>query len=612
MSRSALFPWPVAASFDVMAMRQERVLRALRCSAPDVRTAGSALLPAKRIAMDFRTGQGKDAASSVSQRPGVMSAKRFVVASLLAIVVAADASAHDPIHDHTAMERLGSVSFATSCNAAAQPRFDRAVALMHSFQFGPAIEGYRAVLEADPSCAIAYWGIALSSWSNPFAGFKSPAQLRQGLDAIDAGRALKAKTPRERAYLEAVAHLYVDADRLDQDARTLAYEQAMARLAAAYPKDTEARIFYALALAAAADPTDKTYAKQLKAGAILETLFAKYPDHPGLAHYIIHAYDEPALASRAAAAAKRYGAIAPSTPHALHMPSHTFTRIGDWQASIDTNLASAASARAAGQPADELHASDYMIYGYLQTGQDRAAGQLAEASAQVFARFDPAKANGAAPASAAYYARAAIPARYALERRDWAQAAKLDPVPSRFPYADSITYFARGLGAAHLHDGAGALAAIASLDQLHATLAKQGEDYWAEQTDIQRREVAALLALQEGHVADALAGMRQAADLEDKTQLASVTPGPLAPAREMLGEMLLAHGQPADALTAFEASLVQEPNRFWSLYGAAASARQAGEGAKAHAYFQKLLAVAQRADRPERPQLIEARQQARQ
>jgi len=539
-----------------------------------------------------------------------MNAIRFLAAFFLAALAAADASGHEAMHDHAAMERLGRVHFQTSCKAAAQPQFDRAVALMHSFQFGPAIAGYRAVLEADPSCAIAYWGIALSSWSNPFAGFKSPAQLQQGLQAVNAGRALQARTPRERAYLEAVAHLYVDADRLDQDARSLAYEQAMERLAADYPKDTEARIFYALALAAAADPADKTYAKQLKAGAILERLFARYPDHPGLAHYIIHAYDEPALASRAAEAAKRYGAIAPSTPHALHMPSHTFTRIGDWQASIDTNLGSAASARAAGQPADELHASDYMIYAYLQTGQDKAAAQLADASAQVFARFDPAKANGAAPASAAYFARAAIPARYALERRDWAQAAKLEPVPSRFPYADSITYFARGLGAAHLNDDTGVRAAIASLDQLHATLAKQGEDYWAGQTDIQRREVAAVLALQQGHVADALAGMRQAADLEDKTQLASVTPGPLAPAREMLGEMLLAQGQPADALTAFETSLVQEPNRFWSLYGAAAAAKQAGDDAKAHAYFQKLLAVAQRADRPERAQLIEARQEA--
>ncbi|WP_379654033.1 tetratricopeptide repeat protein [Pseudoxanthomonas sp. UC19_8] len=543
-----------------------------------------------------------------------MSTRFLIAAFLLAWQGAADASAQAVPHDHAAMEhaameRLGKVSFQTSCNTAAQPLFDRAVALMHSFQFGPAIEGYRSVLEADPSCAIAYWGIALSSWSNPFAGFKSPAQLDQGLKAVDAGRRLKAKTQREQAYIEAVAHLYVNADRLDQPARTLAYEQAMEQLAADYPQDTEARIFYALALAAAADPADKTYAKQLKAGAILETLFAQYPDHPGLAHYIIHAYDEPALASRAAEAAKRYGAIAPSTPHALHMPSHTFTRIGDWQASIDTNLASAASARAAGQPADELHASDYMIYAYLQTGQDRAAAQLADASAQVFLRFDPAKANGAAPASAAYFARAAIPARYALERGDWAQAAKLEPVPSRFPYADSITYFARGLGAAHLKNAAGTRAAIGSLDQIHDRLAAQGEDYWAQQTDIQRREVAAILSLEEGHVPEALAGMRAAADLEGKTQLASVTPGPLAPAREMLGQMLLTQGQSADALQAFEASLMQEPNRFWSLYGAAEAARRTGDSVKAHAYFQKLLAQAPNADQPERPQLIQARQQ---
>ncbi len=383
----------------------------------------------------------------------------------------------------------------------------------------------------------------------------------------------------------------------------------MERLAAAYPDDIEARIFYALSLAAAADPADKTYARQLKAGAILEALFAKYPDHPGLAHYIIHAYDEPALASRAAEAAKRYGAIAPSTPHALHMPSHTFTRIGDWQASIDTNLASAAAARAAGQPADELHASDYMIYAYLQIGQDKAAGQLVEAPVQVFSRFDPAKANGAAPASAAYYAHAAIPARYALERRNWASAAKLEPTPSRFPDADSITYFARGLGAAHLNDGVGAREAIASLDKIHDTLARQGEDYWPQQTDIQRREVTTLLALGQGqgHVAEALAGMRAAADIEDKTQLASVTPGPLAPAREMLGEMLLEHGRPAEALAAFEASLIQEPNRFWSLYGAAEAAKRAGDLGKSRAYFQPLVIIASHADQPERPQLVEAR-----
>ncbi len=539
-----------------------------------------------------------------------MSARILLAAALLAALGTTEARAQAPMHDHAAMERLGSVSFETSCNAAAQPRFDRAVALMHSFQFGPAIDGYQSALEADPGCAIAYWGIALSRWSNPFAGFKSPAQLEQGLKAVEAGRAVGAKTPRERAYIEAVAKLYTDTATLDQSARALAYEQAMERVAVDYPQDTEAQIFYALALAAAADPADKTYARQLKAGAILEALFAQYPDHPGLAHYIIHAYDEPALASRAAEAAKRYGAIAPSTPHALHMPSHTFTRIGDWQASIDTNLASAASARAAGQPADELHASDYMIYAYLQTGQDKAAGQLAEASAQTFSRFDPAKATGAAPPSAAYFARAAIPARYDLERRDWAHAAKLEPVPSRFPYADSITYFARGLGAAHLNDGAGARAAIGALDQIHDKLAGQGEDYWAQQTDIQRRAVTATLALAEGHADEALADMRAAADLEDKTQLASVTPGPLAPTREMLGEMLLARGRPAEALAAFEATLVQEPNRFWSLYGAAQAARGAGDAAKARGYFQKLATLGQRADQPGRPQLAEARRLA--
>jgi hypothetical protein len=550
-----------------------------------------------------------------SKQEAAMRSGIILATALLTTLGATGARAQTPPHveghhDHAAMERLGSVSFQTSCNAAARPRFDRAVALMHSFQFGPAIAGYRSVLEADPHCAMAYWGIALSSWSNPFAGFKSPAQLQQGLSAVTAAQALETGTPRERAYIEAVALLYVDADRLDQPARAVAYEQAMERVAADYPADDEASIFYALALAAAADPADKTYAKQLKAGAILEGLFARYPDHPGLAHYIIHAYDEPALAPRAAEAARRYGVIAPSTPHALHMPSHTFTRIGDWQGSIDTNLASAASACAAGQPADELHASDYMIYGYLQTGQDRAAAQLVETAALVFTRFDPAAANGAAPASAAFYARAAIPARYDLERRDWAHAARLEPVPSRFPYADSITFFARGLGAAHLNDGVGARAAIDALDQIHDKLTGQGEDYWAQQTDIQRRAIAAILALEDGHVPEALAGMRAAADLEDSTQLASVTPGALAPAREMLGEMLLIEDRPAEALEAFEASLVQEPNRFWSLYGAAEAARRAGDATKAHGYFQQLVAMTPRADQPGRPELVEARRQA--
>lgn len=530
-----------------------------------------------------------------------------VIASLSIMSLHGAAQSQPVTHDHAAMERLGSVSFQTSCSPAAQPQFNRAVALMHSFQFGSAIDGFHAVLAADPTCAIAYWGIALSSWSNPFAGFKSPAQLEQGLKAVTQGRAAGTGTKRERAYLDAVANLYVDAAHVDQSSRLLAYEKAMERVAADYPDDTEASIFYALALAAAADPADKTYAKQLKAGAILERLFARYPDHPGLAHYIIHAYDEPALAARAAEAARRYGQIAPSTPHALHMPSHTFTRIGDWQASIDTNLASAAAARAAGQPADELHASDYMVYAYLQTGQDKAAERLTANAATIFARFDPANATGAAPASAAYFARAAIPARYCLERRAWADAARLEPLPSHFPFTDAITYFARGLGAAHLRDAAGARAAIDALDAIHDRLTKMGESDWAVQVDIQRREVAANAAYAAGDIKGSLTGLRAAAEMEDKTQLASVTPGPLLPAREMLGELLLDQNKPNEALHEFAVSLQQEPNRFWSLYGAAEAAKRAGNGALARQYFAKLLAFGRRADQPGRAQFVEAR-----
>jgi len=509
-------------------------------------------------------------------------------------------------HDHSSMEALGSVTFSTSCNPAVQPQFNRAVALMHSFQFGAAIQGFHSVLAADPQCAIADWGIALSSWGNPFAGFKSPTQLGQGLQAVEQGRAIAAHTEREQAYLDAVAHLYVDSSHIDQTTRLLAYEQAMARVIAAYPDDIEATIFYALALAASAAPSDKTYAKQLKAGSLLENLFVKYPNHPGLAHYIIHAYDEPALAPRAVEAARRYGEIAPSTPHALHMPSHTFTRIGDWQSSIDTNISSAAAARAADQPADVLHASDYMVYAYLQTAQDQAAKRLVESSAQTFITFDPSHVTGAAPASAAYFAHAAIPARYCLERQAWADAIKLEPLPSPFPYADAITYFTRGLGAAHLKDGPGVQQAIHSLEQIRDKLTQMKEGYWADQIEIQRQELASMLLFAKGQQADALAGMRLAVELEDKTETASVTPGPLKPAREMLGEILLQLKQPSDALREFQASLKKEPNRYWSLYGAAEAAKQAGDLEKASLYFEELLTVAKRADQPGRPELAEA------
>src|SRR6266853_2620147 len=297
---------------------------------------------------------------------------RFRLASwLMLIALLAPGLGFAQAHDHASPENLGKVQFSTSCSRAAQPQFDRAVALMHSFQFARAIEAFNAILATDPSCAIAYWGIALSNWGNPFAaGLKPQAQLEKGLKAVEQARAAGAKTERERAYLEAVAHLFTDTANTDQRSRVLAYESAMATVSAAYPEDTEAAIFYALALAAAADPSDKTYARQLKAGKILEDLFVQYPNHPGLAHYIIHTYDVPPLAARAVGAARRYSEIAPSAPHALHMPSHTFTRVGYWQDSIDTNTAAAAAAKSEGQTAEELHASDYTVYAYLQTAQD--------------------------------------------------------------------------------------------------------------------------------------------------------------------------------------------------------------------------------------------------
>jgi tetratricopeptide (TPR) repeat protein len=533
----------------------------------------------------------------------------FMIAIVFLLPVMGHAQAD---HHRASSETLGTVKFTTSCDLKVQPQFNRAVALMHSFQFVKAVDGFNALLAADPSCSIAYWGIALSNWGNPFAaGLKSPAQIEQGLKAVQQAHTIPAKTERERAYVEAVSHLFTDAATIDQRSRVLAYESAMAEVSTAYPDDIEADIFYALALAAAADPADKTYAKQLKAGGILEKLFVQYPDHPGLAHYIIHAYDVPPLAARAVGAAHRYSEIAPSTPHALHMPSHTFTRVGDWQDSIATNTAAAAAAKSEGQTAEELHATDYMVYAYLQTAQDGAAQNLVNSSVQTFSRFDPKVLfSGAAPPSAAYFARAAIPARYCLERKAWSDAAKLEPVASAFPYTDAITYFARGLGAAHRKDRPGAISALESLQQLHDKLTAMKELYWANQVDIQRQEVSAWLAFADGDSQGALTGMRAAAEQEDKTEKSAVTPGPLAPARELLAELLLELNRPAEALKEFEATLTKEPNRFRSLYGAAEAAKVSGDNPKAQAYFRKLLKVADRADKPERREMAEARRAA--
>ena len=366
-------------------------------------------------------------------------------------------------------------------------------------------------------------------------------------------------------------------------------------------------IFYALALAVAEDPGDKTYADRLKAGAILEKLFEQEPTHPGLAHYIIHAYDVPALASQALVAARRYAALAPDAPHALHMPSHTFTRLGYWQESIDSNVAAAAAARRQGQTAEELHASDYKIYAYLQTGQDAAAVRIVHSLAEIASRFDPkAMLVGAGPPSAGYFALAAIPARYALERGDWKQAEQLVVRETPFPYTDAITWFARGLGAARLGHSAAASEAAAALKRIQGRLLTANELYWARQVQIQDLVVAAWSTLAAGKKEEALRQMESAVGMEDRTEKSAVTPGPLFPARELLGEMFLELGEPTKALKQFEATLEKEPRRLRSLYGAAHAARLTGSSDTSEEYFRELLSVCTHSDNPARPELKEA------
>lgn len=529
-------------------------------------------------------------------------------ALILLVSVGGAAAARE---DAASEERLGSVRFENSCNEATRTQIDRAVALLHSFEFAPATDGFTAAAKADPSCAIASWGVALAAWGNPFAaGQKDPAQIERGKEAIDRAARAGAGSEREKAYVAAVAELYRDTEHRDQRTRVLAYRDAMAALVARHPEDVEAAIFYALALAQSVPPDDKTYAGLLKAGEILEPLFAAHPDHPGLAHYLIHSYDVPALAPRALDAAWCYARIAPSAPHALHMPSHTFTRLGYWQESIDTNVASAAAAKRKGATAEELHASDYQVYAYLQTGQDAAAKRLLDSLPETAARFDPEAVGSAAPGVAGVFALAAIPARWALERGAWGEAARLEPHASRFPHTEAITYFARGIGAARTGDEAGARSALDALDRIRDRLAAAHEGYWAEQVAIQRRGVAAWLAWAEGRKEDALAEMRAAAVQEDGTEKNAITPGPIAPAREMLGEMLLAAHEPARALEEFTATLRKEPDRFRALAGAAAAADRVGNRETAAQHYARLARTCARGDTPGRAELSEARRHA--
>jgi hypothetical protein len=474
--------------------------------------------------------------------------------------------------------------------------------MLHSFWYEKANDTFAAVADKDPTCGMAYWGMAMTYyhqlWQAP-----GPADLKAGAASLEKAKSAGAKTQRERDYIAAIETFYKDADKLDHRTRALAYEKAMDQLQARYPDDHEAAIFHALALVATAPPADKTYVNQRKAGAILEPLFIEQPEHPGIAHYIIHAYDYPPLAQRALDAARRYAKIAPDSPHALHMPSHIFTRLGLWQESIDSNLASAASAQKNNAPGNELHAKDYLIYAYLQRAQDQEAKKALEAP-PAGRPDDPQYMNW-------LYAMGTSPARYALERHEWAEAAALPLPPNTFPggrwaWTEANLHFARALGASHLGKIEAARTEVEQLASLRDTLLQNNDKYWADQVDIQFKSATAWIMLAEHKREEALKQMRAAAEHEDSTDKHNVTPGVILPARELLGEMLLELKQPAQAVVEFEATLRTAPNRFNALSGAARAAKFSGDTEKAKTYYATLLAICEHAN-GDRPELRDAR-----
>jgi hypothetical protein len=493
----------------------------------------------------------------------------------------------DQPHHHGSPEKLGKVTFPISCAPAVQAPFTRAVALLHSFWYDPAEKAFGAVAVTDPSCAMAQWGVAMSLY-HPIWAAPSPAEMQRGQEAVARARAAKASTPRERDYVAAIGAFYDDAGTVDHRTRALRYEKAMERVAAAYPDDREASIFHALALLGTADPADKTYATQRRAGEILNRVLPLQPDHPGVAHYLIHSFDYPALADLALPAARSYSKIAESSPHALHMPSHIFVRLGLWDDAIRANQESAAAARAHVQKSlpgatafDELHAVDYLTYAYLQQGKDAKAREMVDLVRAV-SKVDNAQ-------FAAAYALAAVPARYALERGRWSEAAALEVAPAffpwaQFPFAEAITHYARAVGAARSGNAAGARAAVDRLEALQRAAADAKLPYWPSQIDIERRAAAGWLARAEGRPEDALRLLKEATDVEAATDKHPVTPGRVLPAVELYGDLLMELGRPADALAQYEASLKVAPNRSYALAAAVRAASAAGQEDKARAF----------------------------
>jgi hypothetical protein len=540
----------------------------------------------------------------------------LVAASAFALLISRGAAAepeHHAVHASDGIES-GEVSFPISCSSDSQRRFNHAVWTLHSFWYEEALKAFTVISDDEPNCAMAYWGAAMSQWY-PLWYPPSPTMLKSGLAAVENGLAASPATERERAYLEAIALFYRDNDKQDHARRVLAYAEAMKQLHERFPTDKEAGIFYALALDAAWPPTDKTYANLKQAAAILESAWAEEPNHPGIVHYLIHSYDVPAMAPDGLAAARRYAAIAPAVPHAQHMPSHIFTRLGLWQESIESNLAGHRAAKAyaektyghGGYDQETVHTLDYLAYAYLQTAQDGAAKGVVNEIASLK--------SGPNPNLPIAYAIAAIPARYALERRDWPAAAVLSPKPDfaweRFPWAAAMTSFARALGTAHRGDLASARTEVANLQRFKENLIAAKNEYWANQVEVQRLGAAAVLAQTEGDDTRAFELSRAAVELEGSMDKHPATPGALIPAHELRGDLLLARQDAAAARQEYQAVLRTDPNRFQSILGSARAAKLLGDEAGAGDAYRQLLNLAARAD-TDRPELAEAKRYATQ